>query len=71
MLWLFLFSQYALEQSRAGGGTATVATVKAIGADEFLPIHMFVVVRARLENPLLLWALLHKMCEETVLQVSE
>ena len=40
-----------------------------MGADEFLPIHMFVLVNARLENPQLLSRQLQQLCDESTIQV--
>jgi hypothetical protein len=42
---------------------------KSMGADEFLPIHMFVLVNARLENPQLLSRQLQQLCDESTIQV--
>ena len=65
-----MWFQYALEQSKGSSSSGRQTSVKSMGADEFLPIHMFVVVRAKLENPLLLRALLYTMCDENSLQVG-
>ena len=53
----------------SAGASPQADALSAMGADEFLPIHMFVLVQSRLENPLLLRALLYQMCDESSLQV--
>ncbi len=59
---------YATHNREANMRTPDNPTQHILGADDFLPIHIYVVCNARIKRPLLLTATLWKLVSHNVLQ---